>query len=53
VVYVPALQKVFQTAPLTPMEIGVCAAVCAVVFTSVELEKLIVRALERRETSES
>ncbi len=51
VLHVPALQKVFQTVPLTPIEIAACAGVSVAVFVSVELEKLIVRAVERRRAS--
>jgi Ca2+-transporting ATPase len=41
--YVPALQRVFETAPLGAGELGLCFAASGVVFGAVELEKLAVR----------
>lgn len=48
VVFIPLLQGVFQTVPLSPAEMGACLGVSAVVFLSVEVEKLIVRAVSSR-----
>ncbi len=45
VVYVPFLQPVFRTVSLSATEMGACLAVCALVFLSVELEKIVVRNL--------
>jgi Ca2+-transporting ATPase len=41
--YVPALNEIFHTQPLTVSELGICLALSSVVFFSVELEKLLVR----------
>jgi Ca2+-transporting ATPase len=41
--YVPALNEIFHTQPLTASELGICLALSSVVFFSVELEKLLVR----------
>jgi Ca2+-transporting ATPase len=41
--YVPALTRVFRTAPLSVAELGICVAVSAVVFVAVEIEKWMVR----------
>jgi Ca2+-transporting ATPase len=43
VVYVPWLQPVFRTAPLTALELLLCIALSLVVFIAVELEKLAYR----------
>ncbi len=43
VTYVPFLQRVFHTLPLSPFELGVSLAVSTVVFWSVELVKLVRR----------
>jgi len=43
VIYVPALQSIFNTAPLTVEELAVCALLPLVVLVSVEIEKLLVR----------
>ncbi len=42
-VYVPALNPVFKTAPLSAGELGLVLALSSVVFFAVELEKLIKR----------
>jgi len=42
-VYLPALNRIFRTAPLNAQELGICVALSALVFFSVELEKLLVR----------
>lgn len=41
--YVPALNEIFYTQPLTAVELGICLVLSSVVFFSVELEKLLVR----------
>ena len=41
--YVPALNRVFKTAPLTPTELGLCLALSTVVFVAVEVEKWVAR----------
>ena len=38
--YVPVLNPVFQTQPLSGAELGVCCAAALVVFGAVEIEKL-------------
>lgn len=42
-IYVPALNEIFHTQPLTVSELGICLALSSVVFFSVEVEKLLVR----------
>ncbi len=42
-VYVPALNRVFDTAPLTLPELGLCFACAALVLAAVEIEKALVR----------
>ncbi len=42
--YVPALQQVFKTQPLSAGELGLCVALSAVVFVAVEIEKWLGRA---------
>ena len=39
VIYVPALNTVFKTAPLGPLELVICLAAALVVFIAVEIEK--------------
>ena len=41
--YVPALARVFRTAPLTAGELAACFGLASVIFVAVELEKLIRR----------
>ena len=41
--YVPALQAIFHTAPLSPAELAACILLSAVVLVAVEIEKLLVR----------
>lgn len=41
VVYVPFMQEVFKTVPLSATELGYCLAVSVVVFLGVELEKIV------------
>ena len=39
VIYVPALNPVFKTEPLSSVELAICLAASAVVFIAVEIEK--------------
>ena len=41
--YVPALQVVFRTSPLRPLELLACVGASAVVLVAVELEKWLIR----------
>ena len=43
VIYVPALNPVFKTEPLTLAELAVCTTLPALVFVGVEIEKWLVR----------
>jgi Ca2+-transporting ATPase len=43
VIYVPALNAIFNTAPLSANELGLCFAAGAVVLVVVEIEKLVRR----------
>ena len=43
VIYVPALNTVFKTQPLSPVELGVCVGLAALVFVAVEFEKWLHR----------
>ncbi len=43
VVYVPWLNPVFHTEPLTAGELAICLALSSVVFVAVELEKVLIR----------
>ncbi|MCG3201006.1 MAG: Calcium-transporting ATPase [Gammaproteobacteria bacterium] len=43
ILYVPALQVVFKTAPLSVQELLICLALSSVVFASVEVEKWMYR----------
>lgn len=42
-IYVPALNGIFHTQPLSASELGICLALSSVVFFSVEFEKWLVR----------
>ena len=42
-IYVPFLNPIFNTAPLTPGELGFCLALSSVVFFCVEIEKWLAR----------
>jgi P-type Ca2+ transporter type 2C len=42
-IYVPALNPIFKTAPLTAAELGLALAMAAVVFVAVEIEKFFRR----------
>jgi len=52
VVYVPALQKVFETVPLSARNLGLCFGAAAAVFVLIELEKLVLRAARGRKGEE-
>ncbi|MEO8619467.1 MAG: cation-translocating P-type ATPase [bacterium] len=41
--YLPALNRLFRTTPLTLVELAFCLAAASVVFFAVELEKLLIR----------
>jgi Ca2+-transporting ATPase len=41
IIYLPFLNKIFHTAPLTITELGLCVFVSAITFHAVELEKFI------------
>ena len=47
-IYVPALQPIFHTQPLSAAELALCFALAAVVFVAVEIEKGWRRRAERR-----
>jgi Ca2+-transporting ATPase len=42
-IYVPALNPIFHTEPLTAAELGICVLLSATVFVAVEIEKWLVR----------
>ena len=42
-IYVPVLNRIFDTAPLSALELGLCFACAAVVLAAVETEKWLVR----------
>jgi Ca2+-transporting ATPase len=42
-VYVPALNRIFDTAPLSLPELGLCVGCAAIVLAAVEIEKAMVR----------
>jgi Ca2+-transporting ATPase len=42
-IYVPWLNAIFKTAPLTWQELAICLAMSSVVFVAVEIEKALVR----------
>jgi Ca2+-transporting ATPase len=48
VIYVPFMQKIFDTKPLSPIDLLISMGAGVVVFAIVELSKLIWRAFERR-----
>jgi P-type Ca2+ transporter type 2C len=43
VIYIPALNPVFNTTPLAPHDLALCIALAAIVLVAVEIEKLLVR----------
>ncbi len=45
IIYQPALNKIFNTAPLTITETGLCLLISTITFHAVELEKFIKRRL--------
>ncbi len=49
VIYVPVLNTVFRTAPLSGLELAVCLAAAAVMLVAVELEKAWYRTRARRQ----
>ncbi len=51
VTYVPFLQRVFYTKPLSPVELGICLAASTVVFWATELAKLGRRLAGRRQAN--
>ena len=48
VVYLPFMQTVFKTVPLSATEMGYCLGVSVLVFVGVELEKVVLRRLRRQ-----
>ena len=42
-IYVPALNPIFHTEPLTAVELGICLLLAALIFVAVEIEKALVR----------
>jgi Ca2+-transporting ATPase len=42
-IYVPVLQPIFHTRPLTASELALCVAASCIVFVAVEIEKLLLR----------
>ena len=53
IIYVPILNTVFRTAPLSFGELILCLVVSSVVFVAVELEKLLIRRREDRADTSS
>jgi Ca2+-transporting ATPase len=43
VVYVPFLNPVFKTSPLTPPELAACLLLSGIVFGVIEIEKWVAR----------
>ena len=43
VIYLPLFNAVFRTAPLSPVQLGACVGIAALVFLAVELEKAVRR----------
>ncbi len=43
IIYAPALNLIFKTAPLTASELAFCLAISSVVFVAVEVEKALIR----------
>jgi len=42
-IYVPLLQPIFKTQPLTVNELAICCALSSLVFIAVEIEKWLIR----------
>ncbi|MCB1510168.1 MAG: cation transporting ATPase C-terminal domain-containing protein, partial [Hyphomicrobiaceae bacterium] len=51
IIYVPVLNAIFNTTPLTALELLACLAISSVVFVAVETEKWLRRRAERRSHS--
>ena len=47
VVYIPFLQELFKTVPLTAGELALCLLLSTVVFWAIEIEKWIMRVRDR------
>jgi Ca2+-transporting ATPase len=45
-IYIPVLQNMFQTVPLRPRQVLLCAASAGVIFVAVEIEKWVRRLAE-------
>ncbi|MFN0303228.1 MAG: cation-translocating P-type ATPase [Burkholderiales bacterium] len=43
VIYVPALNPLFNTTPLAPRDLALCIALAAIVLIAVEIEKVLIR----------
>jgi Ca2+-transporting ATPase len=50
-IYIPALNTIFKTAPLTLLELGFCLLMSIIVFHAVELEKFIKMVIKKRKES--
>jgi Ca2+-transporting ATPase len=50
-IYVPLLNPIFKTEPLTMVELGFTVAMSSLVFIAVELEKLVLRRRASRQTA--
>jgi P-type Ca2+ transporter type 2C len=50
IIYFPVLNKVFNTAPLTWEELGICLLISTITFHAVELEKLIKKKTGKQST---
>jgi Ca2+-transporting ATPase len=48
IIYIPAMNRIFKTEPLTAGELLIAVAASSIVFFAVELEKLIVRRFGRK-----
>jgi len=48
VIYLPFLQGIFRTVPLSPRDLGISFILSTSVFWVVELDKLVARAIDRR-----
>jgi Ca2+-transporting ATPase len=47
VIYLPFLQKIFNTRPLAPIDLLICLAASTIVFVGVEIEKWMIRTRSR------
>jgi len=50
VIYIPAMNRIFKTEPLTAGELLIAIAASSIVFFAVEVEKLLVRKFGRGRT---